>query len=196
VAAASTTCDSFAPGNSNSECQLTLYAQVFAGTTTLLTATQECDCSGQQKWYNQKYAITSNTNRAPGKSWWFGSTTHTYYWNAVTMSQWCTNSPLQPDITLFPDAVTIEYQHPGTPPTKMPGAYINGDVRAWQDVFQSFFAFMAYALTGDVKIYNTSSGEGMTGYTTNGGIYIWDGTTTAKRGPGGSPITPCQGVAL
>jgi hypothetical protein len=76
----------------------------------------------------------------------------------------------------------------------MPGAYINGDVRAWQSIDKSLFSFLSWVFTSQVLIYNSASGYGPTSFTLvpNGGIYTWN-SQSAKRGPGGSPIYPCQG---
>jgi hypothetical protein len=190
-----TTCDQFTNVSSNAQCQTTLNVLVeTAGLVHLLSEDENCDCAGKPAWYNQKYAITSSTTGMPTQPKWFGSVTETYLWKNVSMSQWCVGlTNKQPDLTPFSGLITVEYQaHPA--PTQMPGAYINGDVRAWQsrDTVARLISFLIYALTGQVMIYNSKTGYGPTTFSINGGIYTWDGTTTAKRGAGGNPTTVCQ----
>jgi hypothetical protein len=182
-----TDCDYYQPGNcgpaNDGKVETKIEIVLTVAGTVVYDSVQECDpCGFVNRLFNQKYKITSSRTGTPTKV----DMAHTgpgefYEWSNVSSSQWCV-SAVSP--TLLPTGASILYGPVTTQPTAMPGQYINGDVPGFQ--------YPDGTVTGvpgvNVIANYTDGGPGMG----SAQIYTWDGTS-ALRGTGGDPTTPCQG---
>lgn len=183
-------CDSFV-SNGSDNCapyvHTAIVITIVSVGTQLLNDAQECDCDDdQQKEFNQKYSVTSNNRNSPPTTvgWWglLSSIFGNYEWKNTVMAQWCT-SEYAPDLS--GKTVSIWYDRASSAPTAMPGQYVNGDVQGWGNPTKGFKPVKD--LVGGY-IFQVYAKKGAAGH-----IYTWDNNSD-ERGPGGSPVTPCNSL--
>jgi hypothetical protein len=196
VSAASTTCDSFAPGTNNKQCEVNLALDV-ALVTPLIQTSQDCKCGIYTEYFNQKYKVISNNiNSAPDGAGWFGTALFgggVWFWPDTNLLQWC--SPVvKPTLSFYGAHTLLTYKGRYTKPGGMFGQYVNGDVLGWAAKDGSMVG-PGIDKTGALPTLFVflNAADGKTYGTVNGGIYTWNSTDTDYRGPAGQPTNTCQG---
>jgi len=184
---AGTTCDGFAPGPSCSSTNFKLEVVLAVG-GIVFTSSNDCDCNRHETEVNQKYYIKNNFNVEPSGYGLFGvgALIGNYEWTGVGMQQWCT-STFFPLLDLYGGNVHVVYKGISPKPTKMPGRYVNGDV---EGIVTSDGLGWGVALTVGAPHIRVYGAGGIPGH-----IYTWN-NDSQQRGPGGDPVTPCQGGQL
>jgi hypothetical protein len=142
--------------------------------------------------YNQKYKILNGeTTTATGQYGIGGVLWGTYVWKDIGVYQWCTNSFIRPDLTLYTKRTKILYGRTGdvSPPQSMPGYYVNGDVPAYEGDINGVHFVVPFINWQGYVILKTYGVE----WIGQPGNYTWNDDGNL-RGPGGSPVLPCDGV--